>query len=384
MEQKTETKKKENGWWKSKKTSQKVSFIISIILFTSVLVITILMMDVRKWGGDELGDQIYGEGVANAWVKIGQSMADSGYKWLMTFMTLSISYVLNFIVSFITRLFTMKSRKAKTVSALVRSLTKYVIIIIAIAVILTTWGVDVASIIAGVGVLTLIIGLGCQTLIQDVISGLFIVFDDYFAVGDMVIIDGFRGEVTDIGLKSTKLKDASGNIKSISNSSITTVVDLSREDSIVTVDLYAGYNEDPRRVEAIIQEALPELKKRIPKITDMPVYKGIDSVGDNEVGYMILCHAKEGDRFQVTRDLQRELLLLCLDKKIQIVYPQITVNPADPANCPKPTPEQVKEAEEANWENRKLPVEEEETSFFHKKKIQETLKNVAEDTSKDL
>ena len=79
------------------------------------------------------------------------------------------------------------------------------------------------------------------------VAGLFIVFDDYFAVGDIVIIDGFRGTVSDIGLKSTKITDAGGNIKAINNSSITTVVNLSRMDSLVTVSMAASYNEDPVR-----------------------------------------------------------------------------------------------------------------------------------------
>ena len=110
-----------------------------------------------------------------------------------------------------------------------------IIAIVAIAVILTLWGVNVVSVVAGLGILTLIVGLGCQTLIQDVISGVFIVFDDYFSVGDTVIVDGFRGKVASIGLKSTKIIDASGNIKSIPNSSISTVTNVSRLPTMVTV-----------------------------------------------------------------------------------------------------------------------------------------------------
>ena len=97
--------------------------------------------------------------------------------------------------NFITHLFDNKSKKSKTISSLVRSLVKYGLMLVALAIILIAWGVNVVGVLAGVGVITLIVGLGCQSLIQDVISGLFIVFDDYFGVGDTVIIDGFRGTI---------------------------------------------------------------------------------------------------------------------------------------------------------------------------------------------
>ena len=114
---------------------------------------------------------------------------------------------------------------------------------IGLAIVLVIWGVDVTGIVASLGILTLIIGLGCQSLIQDVVSGLFIVFDDYFSVGDMVIIDGFRGYVSEIGLRSVKIDDRVGDIKTITNSNIGTCVNLSREDNMITVNIC--HHRDP-------------------------------------------------------------------------------------------------------------------------------------------
>ena len=145
-----------------------------------------------------------------------------------------------------------------------------------------------------------------------------------------MIIDGFRGTVSDIGLKSTKITDAGGNIKAINNSSITTVVNLSRMDSLVTVSMAASYNEDPVRVEGLLLRALPKIQAKIPQITDTLTYKGISEIGDSDVSYLVICHCKEANRFRVTRDLNREVLLLFIQNDIQFVYPQITVNQPDP------------------------------------------------------
>ena len=246
-----------------------------------------------------------------------------------------------FIATFITHLFDNKSRKAKTISSLVRSLIKYVVILALICIILVVWGVDVIGIIAGVGILTLIIGLGCQTLIQDVISGLFIVFDDYFAVGDTVIIDGFRGTIIDVGLKTTKLQDFGGNIKSITNSSILTVVNMSRLRSVVSVTLSVSYNEDVERVEAIILKEIEELKKKVPNIVDGPWYKGIDNISASSIDFLVLCFVMEENRFQVTRDLKREFYLAFKKNNVQIPYTQVTVNPEDNKDRPKASPEEV-------------------------------------------
>ena len=332
---------KKGNWLQRKTAGQRASFIASVIIFLVSVVGFIVFMDARRLFGDETGDALFGEGVANGWVKFGQAFADGAGKWALSLIFTFMAITVIFIATFITHLFDNKSRKAKTISSLVRSLVKYIIIIVLICVILVTWGVDVIGIIAGVGILTLIVGLGCQALIQDVISGLFIVFDDYFAVGDTVIIDGFRGTIIDIGLKTTKLQDFGGNIKSITNSSILTVVNMSRLRSVATVTLSVSYNEDVERVEALIIEEIEELKKNVPNIIDGPWYKGIDNISASSVDFLVMCFVMEENRFQVTRDLKREFYLCFKKNDIQIPYNQLTVNQEDDKRRQKASPEEV-------------------------------------------
>lgn len=368
------------GWWERKKTRQKVGFIISMTLLLCSLFAIFFLADLRLFGLDELADSFYGADNYSGWDSIGKALATSKLNWVFTALTIFLTFIFVFVSNFITHLFDNTSRKAKTISSLVRSLVKYVSIIAAFCIILAIWGVNIFGIMAGVGVITLIIGLGCQTLIQDVVSGLFIVFDDFFAVGDTVIIDGFRGTIEEIGLKSTKLIDFGGNIKSITNSSITTVVNLSRLRSVVTIKLAVSYNEDIKRVEALIINEVEKLPAKVPNITEGPWYKGIDSIDSSAVNFLVLAFVDESNRFQVTRDLNREFYLLFKEHNITIPYSQVTINPQDEVNKKKASPEQIALA--LQEQNKLRGIEQERTS--KKRSLHKTVKESFDKTKQDL
>jgi moderate conductance mechanosensitive channel len=360
LKKRAEEKKEE---YRKKNRRQKISAIVSLVLFAGFLVSLNLYIFARQIWGDEIGDQFFGAGVSNGFVYFWQQ---AGKHLLGTGLAIAICFIVIFISSSLLRLFGNKSKKSKTVTSLIRSVIKYLAILITMAVVLGIWGVDVSSIVAGIGVLTLIIGLGCQSLIQDVVSGLFIVFDDYFNVGDIVIVDGFRGTVQDIGLRTVKINDGLGDIKAITNSSINTVVNLSRSPNFVYLTMDVSYNEDLERVEGIIAKALPAIKAKLPQITDGPYYKGVDGFDDAGINLGFCCFCKVENRFQVKRDLQREFYQLFNDNDILFPYQQITVNQADPDNRPKATPEQKKRAEEINKANSAVPEDDTEKTFLEK------------------
>ncbi|MCR5490759.1 MAG: mechanosensitive ion channel family protein [Bacilli bacterium] len=326
------------------------------IVFLMFVGLLIAVAFIRQIFGDEIGDLILGEGVENGFVAMGMWVASSVPAVIMTAVIVVFAIVIYFILNVIIRLTFNKNQKSKTIGSLVKSCVKYVTILVAVALVLTAWGVDVASVVAGLGVLTLIIGLGCQTLIQDIVSGLFIVFDDYFSVGDLVIVDGFRGTVTSIGLKTTKITDPSGNIKSITNSSITTVVNISRLPTMVCVEFDIGFNEDLKRVEGIIAKNLDRITKHIPQITEGLYYKGVSKFTAAGVSLLFLCYCLEGDRFQVDRDIKREIYLMCRANDITVPFNQITVNPEDSQNRPTASDEEKKGANKLNDLNHPMPV----------------------------
>ncbi len=375
---------KKKGWWGRKTNGQRVSFIFAVILAVLCLFIIVVAMDLRRFASKEIADSFYGESVSNGWELLWGRMVSSSISWLASIIIVAITIFIIFVSNFITHLFDNKSRKAKTISSLVRSLVKYGTIILAVCGILITWGVDVVGIIAGVGVLTLIIGLGCQSLIQDVVSGLFVVFDDYFAVGDTVIIDGFRGTITEVGLKTTKIEDYGGNIKSITNSSITTVVNMSRLRSVASVTLSVSYNEDVERVEGLILEEIENLKTKVPNIIEGPFYKGIDSIGASSINFLVHAFTLEANRYQVTRDLNREFYLLFKKHDIQIPYNQITINSSDDKNRKKATPEEVALSVKSQKELRGLEDKKEDSKKSKKARVAKELKTALSRAQKDM
>ena len=375
---------KKGNWWQRKTTGQKISFIIGALIFVLSVVAFFLFMNAREVFGDEVGDLLFGEGVANGWARFASTLVAGSARWLVSLILVFMAVVVIFVATFITHLFDHKSRKSKTISSLIRSLIKYIVIIATVCVILVVWGVDVIGIVAGVGILTLIIGLGCQSLIQDVISGLFIVFDDYFAVGDMVIIDGFRGTVVDVGLKTTKLQDFGGNIKSITNSSILTVVNMSRLRSVASVTLSVSYNEDVERVEALILEEIEAIKAKVPNIIEGPWYKGIDAISASSIDFLVVCFVNEDNRFQVTRDLNREFYLCFKKNDVQIPYTQVTVNPEDDKKRPKATPEEVALAVKEQKKLRGIVEEEKPKQTKKKNKVINKVRDSLDKTKKEL
>jgi small conductance mechanosensitive channel len=224
----------------------------------------------------------------------------------------------------------IKSNGVKTTLLLLGNVIKYAAAIAIVLITLGIWGVDTTAIVTGAGVLTLVIGLGCQSLIADIVAGIFMLFEGDIKVGDIVVIDGWRGTVKQIGLRRTKIEDAVGNINIVNNASISNIINNTRELSVAVVEVGTEYNESILRIEEIISEALPEMKKHVPAIVEGPFYKGVQSLGESSVNIKLVAKCKEEDKYQVERDLNRELKILFDANDINIPFNQIVLNTRDP------------------------------------------------------
>ena len=121
-----------------------------------------------------------------------------------------------------------QKQRIETVSQMLRSVLKYTMLIIVLLVVLADLGVNVSSLVAGLGILTAVLGLAFQDMIKDFIAGVTILIENQFCVGDVVEIDGFKGEVISVGLKTTEIKNAAGQVKIIANHSIDGIINDSK------------------------------------------------------------------------------------------------------------------------------------------------------------
>lgn len=191
-------------------------------------------------------------------------------QFIYTIFTISLAYIIYLIV--IGAIYLIMAvdkelsgsdniRKKTTLYFLFKNIVKYLMISIILLIILDYFGIDTNKIVAGLGIAGLIIGLALQDVLKDFIVGLFIIIDNQFAVGDVVLINGFKGEVLSLGLKTTRIKSATGEIHSITNRNITEVTNFSTEESIAVVELLLPVNSDISKVNNILNKLLPEIEK---------------------------------------------------------------------------------------------------------------------------
>lgn len=146
----------------------------------------------------------------------------------------------------------MLGTRSETIGHLLLSVLKYGGAIGVFFYCLYLIGVDSTSLLASAGILSLVIGLGAQSLIKDILAGIFIVFEGEFRVGDIVTIDGYRGKVMDIGLRTTKIMGIDGNIKIYNNSEISGVLNMTQATSFAMCQINIEYGQDIEYVEEVL------------------------------------------------------------------------------------------------------------------------------------
>ncbi len=219
-------------------------------------------------------------------------------------------------------------RRGMAIISLLCSCIKYVAVVVVVFFVMAAFGVNTNALIAGIGILSLIVGLAIQPLLQDIIAGIFVVFEKTYDIGDVVVVDTFRGTVIEIGIRTTKLKDAGGDIKVINNSDIRTLVNMTSELSLAVSDVDVEYGESLERVEKVIEENLSLIKEKVPAIVDGPYYKGVVMLGAHGVTLRLIAQCAEDAKFQTQRDMNRQIKLIFDANDIGIPFPQVVVHQA--------------------------------------------------------
>ena len=223
-----------------------------------------------------------------------------------------------------------KGGRVQTVTNLVAGLMKYIAVIVAIVWGLGILGVNTTAVLAGVGIVGLILGFGAQSLIEDIITGAFIIFENQYSVGDIIILDDFRGTVRSIGVRTTVIEDAGGNLKVVNNSDIRNFQNRSRNNSVALVVVSVAYSTDLRKLEAMLKESLPGLKEEHPELyLTVPRYLGVEALADSGINLKFAADVTEENVFAGQRTLARDLKNLFDDKGVEIPFPQVVVHRAE-------------------------------------------------------
>lgn len=222
---------------------------------------------------------------------------------------------------------TYEVKKRNTIIKLLENIIKYIIFIILILYIMEINGIDTKSLIAGIGVAGVVIGLALQDLLKDVISGLSIMLDNYFVIGDIVEFDGFTGEVVEFGLKSTKIQAFSGERYTIANRNIDRIKNISQKSSNILINVPTSYDVKEEKVKKVLLDAISLIVNET-EADEESAYLGIDSFGDSAVNYLISIHCPQDKKFDIKRKSLSIIKKLYDDNNIKIPYNQLEVHNA--------------------------------------------------------
>ncbi len=155
-------------------------------------------------------------------------------------------------------------------------------------------------------------------------TGISIIFDNKFAVGDIVEINGFSGTVIQLGLRTTKIKSFTGEIKSIGNSSFNEVINYSLSDAVLYIKLNVAYDTNLEKLEKV----LSDIREDVLNIDGVITYElnGVDAFADSSIVYMVSVTCKAPNRYSAKRAFLR-LVKDTFDKeKIEIPYTTVDIN----------------------------------------------------------
>jgi small conductance mechanosensitive channel len=214
-------------------------------------------------------------------------------------------------------------RKA-TIVVLINNIIKYIIAIIVVMAILGVYGVNTTSIIASLGVVGVVVGLAFQDIVKDFLAGIFIIFDNEYAVGDWVEINGFVGEVISLGLKTTKIKAYNGEVKILSNSSFSEVTNYNLSNDNLIISIPVSYNIDIDKLEKVLKGIIPSVCE-IKNVINMSLL-GIDSFDDSSMKYAISVECRPMTQYSIKRAVLKIIKQEFDKNKIVIPYNQLDIH----------------------------------------------------------
>lgn len=227
--------------------------------------------------------------------------------------------------------FSLNEQKAVTLGEVLKSALKYAVYFIGIAMMLSGIFNGLSVALAGIGGVA--IGLGVQSLVKDIINGFFILFEDQFGVGDHVTIDRFEGIVESIGIRTTIIRDFSGDVHLIPNGHITIVTNHSRGDIRFIVDVEIAYEENIDEAINVIEKVNSEFAKENSEEIRGPIeVLGVNSLNGSGVTIRVIGRSKPLSQWKMEREL-RKAIKVALDKaKIEIPYPKTVIVNEDDKN----------------------------------------------------
>ena len=217
-------------------------------------------------------------------------------------------------------------KKSVTITNMIINIIKYIFIIVTILTLLAIWGVDTKALIASLGVVGVVAGLALQDILKDFLAGFSIIVDNEFDVGDTIKVNDFRGKVTELGMKNTKIRAYSGEVLIIANRNISEVVNYSTQNSRCIIDVSVSYDSDLDKVERVLKEVCKDLKENTSYLIDDMEVLGIQEMADSAIIYRLIADCGPTLDIEFRRKAYRAIKEAFDYNGIEIPFPQVVVH----------------------------------------------------------
>ena len=293
--------------------------VANMLLLTCVMVVLLLCVDAFN-ESNSLVSYLF----RNQWSK-GLNL----FSMTMILFVMAAAIVGGRLIQVILEFFTKNmGPRGVTIGRMVGSLVKFALLLIVGMVILIDLGVNLGTLLAGAGIAGALISFCAQQTVNDFLSGFFIVFEGLFNIGDWITVNDFRGQVIEIGIRTTKIAKGN-NVQIINNSELKTVtlMDVNGTGAVCLVDI--AYKEDADKVIALIRENVPMYAEKIPFMLEGPFVDGVVELNTSGVTIRMWALADQAKVNAVERDIYRLTKELFDKNHIEIPFNQVTIHTAD-------------------------------------------------------
>ncbi|WP_082563474.1 MULTISPECIES: mechanosensitive ion channel family protein [unclassified Nocardioides] len=236
---------------------------------------------------------------------------------------------------------TRRMARARTMGSLLKSIVTGVIFTIVLIMTISELGYDVAPLIASAGILGVALGFGAQALVRDFLSGIFMIFEDQYGVGDSIDVGEATGTVEAVGLRVTRLRDVNGTVWYVRNGEILRVGNMSQNWARTVLDVAVAYHEDISRVRRVLADVAHDLWQDDEfrgVVIEEPEIWGVQEVGANGVLIRVALKTAPQEQWAVGRELRQRIKARFDFEGIEVPYPEWVVrDPAHQGSAVAPT-----------------------------------------------
>ncbi len=222
-----------------------------------------------------------------------------------------------------------EKKREDTLISIFEGTVKVIVWAAAILMIIAELGVNIGPLLAGAGIFGLAIGFGAQYIIRDFFTGLFIILENQYRVGDVVKIGDIAGTVESINLRMTVLRDVDGTVHHVPNGEIKIASNLSKEFARVNMKIGIAYNTDIEEAIKVVNQVGKEMSKDSEwkdKIIKAPEFVRVDDLADSAMVIKISGEVKPLEQWSVLGELKKRIKVAFDKQGIEIPFPQIVVH----------------------------------------------------------